>query len=562
MPKSSIKKLGELLIDFNYITEEQFKEAMEKQKKCDKKLGEILLELGYISEGVLIQVLEFQLGIPHAKLSDYILNPNMAKYIPKNIARRYNLIPLEIKNRKLRVAMVDPSNLIAIDDIEMISGLKVDPLIATHKEIRKAIHKIYSESENRTEEVFESLSDIQQRNVPELDNLKEMVEEAPIVKLTNIIINQAIQMGASDIHIEPQPDKLRVRYRIDGVLQEIMSVPKYSQDALISRLKIIANLDITQRRPQDGRVRINFDDVQVDMRVSTLPVIYGEKVVIRLLNKDLSIIKIDKLGFSKENRLRFIKLINQSHGIILLTGPTGSGKTTSLFTALNYLNSPEKNIITIEDPVEYQINGINQIQTCEKTGLSFLSVLRSILRQDPDIIMIGEIRDEETAKLAVRAALTGHLVLSTLHTNDAISSISRLLDMGIPSYLVASTLIGVIAQRRVRKLCKYCKDKYIPSIEELRFLEGNENNKDNKISFLYKSNGCEKCNNMGYKGRLAIHEVLVIDEKIREMIVNDESEDTIKKYAREKGMKTLKEDGIIKVKNGISSYEELIRVII
>lgn len=557
MARNYYKKLGELLVDYKYITEEQLKEAIAKQENSDKRLGDILVEMGYLDEEDLIQVLEFQLGTPHVDLSNYIFGPHLAQYIPEHIARRHNVIPLEQDGKFLRVAMSDPTNLVAIDDIEMVSGLKVDPLIASSKEIQQAINQVYSLGEDDTNDIFASLDDFQGNEEPELDELQEMVEDAPIVRLTNLIISQAIQMRASDIHIEPQEKDVRVRYRIDGVLKENMTTPKYTQAALISRLKIIADLDITKRRiPQDGRVAMNVMGVKVDMRVSTLPTIYGEKVVIRLLTKDESLINIDKLGFTEDNYRRFKGLIDQPYGILLVTGPTGSGKTTTLFAALNYLNSPEKNIITIEDPVEYQIEGINQIQANPKTGLTFARTLRSILRQDPDIIMVGEIRDEETARIAVRAALTGHLVLSTLHTNDAVSSITRLIDMGIPPYLVASTVIGVIAQRLVRRLCDSCKEKYEPGIEEKKILQIEES------TTLYRAKSCQNCNSTGYNGRLAVHEVLVVDKRIKEMIVNGAHEQEIKNYALEKGMKSLREDGIKKVKDGFTSFEEMIRVIV
>ncbi|ACL69354.1 type II secretion system ATPase GspE [Halothermothrix orenii] len=557
MTRTHIKKLGELLLDFNFITEKQLNEALKKQNKSGKKLGEILVESGYLNENDLIQVLEFQLGIPHADLNKYVINPHLAQYIPENIARRHNVVPLEKKNGKLKVAMVDPTNLVAIEDIEMTSGLKVEPLIASRKNIKMALNQIYSVNDSDAAEVFASLNEVTTKTneEPELNELKEMIEDAPIVRLANLIINQAIQMKASDIHIEPQEDQVRVRYRVDGVLRENMTVPKHSQAALISRLKIIADLDITERRvPQDGRIELNVSGVKIDMRVSTLPTVYGEKVVIRLLNKEEKLLQIEQLGFSETNLSRFMKLIKQPHGIILVTGPTGSGKSTTLFAALNKLNTPEKNIITVEDPVEYQLRGINQVQANSRVGLTFASALRSILRQDPDIVMVGEIRDEETARIAVRAALTGHLVLSTLHTNDAVSSVTRLIDMGIPPYLVASSVIGVVAQRLVRRLCT-CKEEYVPGPEEMEFLQVND------IGKLQRPEGCKKCHSTGYRGRLPVHEILIMDRKLREMIVNGEGESVIKKYARKAGMLTLKEDGVNKVIEGLTSYEELARVV-
>lgn len=557
MATNQSNRLGDLLIKLNYVTEEQINEAIQRQKEDDKKLGELLVDMGYMEEKDLIKALDHQLGVAHINLADYILNPQLASYIPENIARRHQVIPIKKDGDTLKVAMTDPNNLVALEDIEITSGMKVEPMIGTSTEIKKAISQIYSLDEDTTD-IIASLDDYQEKDEPELDRLREMVEDAPIVRLTNLIIGQAIQMRASDIHIEPQAKEVRVRYRIDGVLRENMTAPHYSQAALISRLKIMADLDITKRRvPQDGRVAMNVKGVKVDMRVSTLPTIYGEKIVIRILTKDENLLNIDQLGFSSNNLNKFRKLIEQPHGILLVTGPTGSGKTTTLFAALNHLNTPTKNIVTIEDPVEYQIDGINQIQANPRTGLTFASTLRSILRQDPDIVMVGEIRDEETAKIAVRAALTGHLVLSTLHTNDSFSSITRLLDMGIPSYLVASTVIGSVAQRLVRKLCDSCKKEYYPGIEEREILQINDGVP------IYRAESCEQCSSTGYRGRLAVQEVLMVDKKIREMVVKGAHDQEIKDYALDQqDMKTLRDDGVDKVKAGITSMEEMVRVII
>ncbi len=552
------KKIGEILVEFNYITEEQLKQVIDNQENNDKRLGELLVENGYISEDELNQVLEFQLGIPFVDLSKFSLNPGLAEYIPEQLARKYQAVPLEMSRGKLKVAMTDPSDLVAVDDLERAANEKIEPVIANRKDVKRALGVIYSANED-TADVFESLNDYQSGDDPELDELKAMVEDAPIVRLTNLIINQAVQMRASDIHIEPQSEKVRIRYRVDGVLQHGLDAPKYSQAALISRLKIMADLDITKRRiPQDGRVQLSVSGIEVDMRVSSLPTIFGEKIVIRLLNRDDELLDIDKLGFQENNLERFKKLIKKPYGIFLLTGPTGSGKSTTLFAALNQLNDIEKNIVTIEDPVEYQLDGVNQVQAKKNTGLTFANTLRSILRQDPDIIMVGEIRDQETAQIAVRAALTGHLVLSTLHTNDSVSTITRLIDMGIPPYLVGSTVIGVVAQRLVRKLCDDCKVKYKPGPEEKMFLDIDEDEE------IYKAgeNHCDNCNSTGYKGRVAIHEVFLVDEKIEEMITKSASEAEMKKYAKENGMITLTEDGKDKVEKGLTSYQEVARLII
>ncbi|CCU79395.1 Type IV fimbrial assembly, ATPase PilB [Halanaerobium saccharolyticum subsp. saccharolyticum DSM 6643] len=556
MGAKSKKKIGDLLIEFGYITQNELEAAISEQEDMDQRLGEVLEKLGYVSEEELIDVLEYQLGIPRVNLNNYLLNAHLSQYVSENLARRHNAVPYEIEDDLLKVAMEDPTDLVAIENIEVNSGMKIEVAIATHSEIINAINQVYSLIDTDTSDIFDSLDQYGMNEEPELDQLRQMVEDAPIVRLTNLIITQAIHTKASDIHIEPLRGSVRVRYRVDGVLHEELTIPKHSQAALISRLKIIADLDITKRRiPQDGRIQMNFKGMQIDMRVSTLPTIYGEKVVIRLLNRDDSLLNIEKLGFSAENKERFNRLIKKPYGILLATGPTGSGKSTTLFAALNEINSPTKNIVTIEDPVEYQLNGLNQVHANKKVGLTFANTLRSILRQDPDIVMVGEIRDEETAEIAIRAALTGHLVLSTLHTNDAVSAVTRLMDMGIPGYLVASTVIGVIAQRLVRRLCPNCKEGYQPGPEVKQFL-------NNNVDQLYRPSQekCESCTD-GYKGRIAIHEILEIDTKLEEMITEGVNEPELKRYARENGMKGLLEDGKEKLRQGITSYNELVSVI-
>ncbi|MFP4016066.1 MAG: GspE/PulE family protein, partial [Halanaerobiales bacterium] len=464
------KRLGDLLQEFNFITEEKLQEAYKKLQKTDKSFSEFLVDSGYIEEEDLITVMEIQLGIDRVNMADYDLGPQLSQYIPENMARHYCVAPLAKDEDVLKVAMAEPNDIIAIDDMEMVSDLKIQPFISSRKEIKRAQGLIYTLMEHDTDDLIEGLSEYQEEE-PQLDEIKKMVEDAPIVRLTNIIITQAIQMRASDIHIEPQAKEVKVRYRIDGVLRENMIAPKYSQAALISRIKIMADLDITKRKvPQDGRIKLNFNGLEIDMRVSTLPTVYGESVVIRILNKEESLLDLSRLGLSDENLTRFKNMIYNPFGIILVTGPTGSGKSTTLFAVLNELNSSDKKLITIEDPVEYQMKGVNQVQVNPKQGLTFGGALRSILRQDPDIVMVGEIRDEETAMIAVRAALTGHLVLSTLHTNDSVSTITRLVDMGIPPYLLAATLKGVVAQRLVRRLCENCREVYAPSVEEKAIL--------------------------------------------------------------------------------------------
>ncbi len=555
----SIKRIGEILRDFDYITKEEFDKALEKQKEStsDKKLGELLVEMGYITEHELIQVLEFQMGIPHANLSEYFLDPALSQYVPENIARRHLTVPLEKKEDVLKVVMSDPTDLVAIDDIERVSGLVVRPLIGGPSEIKEALNWLYSDDSIDISEFLEEFEgqETEDNNYEEAE-LREMVEEAPIIRLANSIISKAYKRGASDIHVEPEEDYVRVRYRIDGVLSQEMTAPKTSHRALVSRFKIIADLDITEHRvPQDGRIQMSINSRKLDMRVSTLPTIHGEKVVIRLLSRDTSLLDLENLGFTEKNLTTLKDLISKPHGILLLTGPTGSGKSTTLFAGLNHINNPRINLVTIEDPVEYQVEGIYQVQAKPKAGLTFARTLRSILRQDPDVIMVGEMRDEETAEIAVRAALTGHLVFSTLHTNDAVSSVTRLVDMGLPPYLVASSVIGVVAQRLVRELCPDCKEKVELTKAQQKFLGSSE------ITEAYEARGCKKCGNSGYKGRLALQEIFVLDDEIKELITDNVSENKLFYTAKKNGMNTLKEDGIEKLKAGETDVSELRRIL-
>ncbi|MEC9488794.1 MAG: ATPase, T2SS/T4P/T4SS family [Halanaerobium sp.] len=547
------KRLGDLLLEYGLISEEQFEEAMRLQKESDKKLGELLVELGYLTETELVQVLEFQLGVPHVDLDKFYLDLKLKQYVPENMARRYELVPLEKKENVLRVAMSDPTNILALDDIERYSGLTVEPVIASSRQIHRALDHLYSLKEEDTDELFESLSAAQEQMVED-DQVhidRDRINEAPIVRLANTIISKAISQRASDIHIEPQADGARVRYRVDGILKESIEVPAHSVFPLISRLKIMANLDIAvTRRPQDGRIAIKTKGWDLDFRVSTLPTIHGEKVVIRLLNKEEALLQVEELGFSETNLGKFHEMILKPHGIILVSGPTGSGKSTTLAAALAELNSVDKNITTVEDPVEIRISGVNQVQCNNRAGMTFATALRHILRQDPDIIMVGEIRDEETASIAIRAALTGHLVFSTVHTNDAASSTTRLVDMGVKPYLVASSLQGVVAQRLVRRICPFCKEEVKPTEEEMKFL-GQE------ATTIYRGKGCAKCDYTGYRGRMAIQEVMLVNDELRSLISKNRSSEDIKHFAVGQGMVTLKQDGISKIRQGLTTAEEV-----
>lgn len=551
------EKLGELLLKVKKIDKEQLDSALEEQKTSKKKLGEILIEKGFVTKQDIYEVLEFQLGIPYISLDDYQIDKNIVKMVPENIARKNELLALKIRNNYIIVAMSDPLNMFAIDDIKLATGYDVQPVICKKDEILNAIERYYREdvAKKVVEEFVDSYesTEIDEEN----DNIKlENIDNAPIVKLVNSIISEAVKMRASDIHIEPFEDDLRVRYRIDGDLQEIMKLSIKSHPPIVTRIKIMGKMDIAEKRiPQDGRVEFIVNEKQIDMRLSTLPTVYGEKVVIRLLDRDSFLFSKEDLGFNKENLKQFNKILRQPYGIILVTGPTGSGKTTTLYAVLKELNTIDKNIITVEDPVEYKLDGINQVQVNNKAGLTFANGLRSILRQDPDIIMVGEIRDSETAEIAVRAAITGHLVLSTLHTNDTASTIARLIDMGIEPYMISSSVVGIISQRLVKKLCDNCKIPYRANDLEKKLL-GKE---ENENITLYKPGLCNKCVN-GYKGRTGIQEVMPINEEIRRLISDSATTDEIKNEAVLQGMLTLEENCKDLVLNGTTTIDEMIRV--
>ena len=549
-------KLGQLLVYSGKITEAQLEEALNLQRELGKKLGEILIEKNYITEDEIIQVLEFQLGIPHIDLDKYQINPEVATIIPENIVRRYELIAIDKRDNLLIVAMVDPLNIFAIDDVKLHVKMEIQPVISGREKLLRAIDRFYSSEITKKvlEEFQESYTSIDTSEIEESELIE--VTSAPIVKLLNSIIEQAVRERASDIHIEPYADDIRVRFRIDGDLREVMTLSKTSHSAIITRIKIIGKMNIAEKRiPQDGRVESKIAGRDIDMRISTLPTVYGEKTVIRLLDRSNFNFKKESLGFSEKDLNTLNKMISQPYGMLLVTGPTGSGKTTTLYAILQDLNRKEKNIITVEDPVEYKLRGINQVQVNAKAGLTFASGLRSILRQDPDIIMVGEIRDNETAEIAVRAAITGHLVLSTLHTNDSPSTVARLVDMGIESYLVSSAIIGVISQRLVKLLCPRCKKEYEAGYLEKKLLGIDESDE----LILYKPVGCSNCNG-GYKGRTAVHELMPVSEEIRKLIDNHASIDELRKKAIEEGMSTLLQSVSRLALEGKTSYEEVLRV--
>ena len=551
------KRLGKILVDAGVVTEEQVQEALESQN--GRSLVTTLVELGYASEEDIAKAIAKATGLPFVKLSDYEINPTAATLIPEEMARRYSMIPIDIKEGELIVAMADPSNIFAVDDLKIITGYEIKPVVATESEIINAINQ-YAQIDKEVEEMMES---IEEEDVSAVEVKEEAEEEdAPIVKLVNYILTEAVRSRAADVHIEPQEDDLRIRYRIDGVLHEIMRSPKRIQLGMITRLKIMANMDIAERRlPQDGRFSLIVDGRPIDFRVASLPTIHGEKIVLRLLEKESIMMSLEQLGFSEETLKRFKHSLSKPYGAIFVTGPTGSGKTTTLYAALNVLNSIEKNIITVEDPVEYRLAGINQVQVNPKAGLTFAAALRSILRNDPDIVMIGEIRDQETALIAIESALTGHLVLSTLHTNDAPSAITRLTEMGLETFLISSAVDCIVCQRLARVLCPKCKESYTPSIEALQRI-GFPLEEGEDIPVLYRAKGCDYCSNTGYRGRTGVFEVMLMSETIERLTVERASTDEIKKVAREEGMRTLREEGLLKVKAGITSIEEIMRVIV
>jgi type IV pilus assembly protein PilB len=546
--KRQKKRLGDLLVQEGLITEEQLQTTLQ-EKAPTQKLGDALLHRGYITEQQLIEVLEMQLGIPHVSLYRYPFDETLFTLIPKEFAKRNWVVPLKKQGDKLFVAMADPMDYFMINDLRMATGFQIEPLIAIKDDIIRTINRYYD-----LQETFEDWN-TEIEITPQEEVIQE--EDSPAVKLVNQIVQYAIQQKASDIHIDPQETKVMIRYRIDGKLRTEHMLPKHMQGMITARLKIMASMDITEQRvPQDGRIKFSHDFYQVDLRVSSLPTIFGEKLVIRVLDLGNALNDVTKLGFHPINMQRFLNLIQKPHGIVLITGPTGSGKSSTLYAALNKLNSEEVNIITIEDPVEYQLEGINQIQVNPNTGMTFATGLRSILRQDPNIIMVGEIRDKETAEIAIRASLTGHLVLSTLHTNDSIATVTRLIDMGIEPFLLASSLTGVVAQRLIRRVCRDCKEEQEATKREKEIFA----ERGLTIDKVQRGRGCPTCNMTGYKGRIAIHELLVIDDEMRHLMMNSEDLSRIRDIAIQNQIIFLLDDGLMKVKQGYTTTEEVLGV--
>ena len=564
-PPRPTAQLDELLLSRGLITQEQLDEARFQAAERGRSVGRIVIELGFVSEGSLVSILAEQLGLEYIDLNEAQIDPLAVAMVPEATARRHSCIPVRFDDmNRLVVAMADPANVVAVDDIRALTKRDVKAIVSTKADVLHAITRHY-----RIDRTAETLaSEAAAEKEAEDKSLESVIasagaEDAPIIKLVNLLITQAINDRASDIHIEPDEKSLRVRFRIDGVLHEVMSPPKSVQSGITSRLKIMAEINIAERRiPQDGRISIVVQGKAVDIRVATLPTVHGEKIVMRLLDKSSVLLRLQDLGFLPENFTRFEESFTKPYGMILVTGPTGSGKSTTLYATLNIKNTPEVNIITVEDPVEYQLPGVNQVQTNNKAGLTFASALRSILRSDPDIVLIGEIRDRETAQISIEAALTGHLVLSTLHTNDAPSALTRLVEMGIEPFLVASSLDCVLAQRLARKLCDRCKEPYMPTPQELttaRFpFDPSE-----ELPKLFRAVGCGVCGKTGYKGRMAIHEVMTVNEDIERMLTETHSSsEDIARYAHSQGMLSLRMDGMEKVRMGLTSIEEILRVVV
>jgi type IV pilus assembly protein PilB len=586
-------KLGEILVRENLLTPQQLREALEFQREHGGRLGFNLVKMGLVSDDMITAVLSRQYGVPSVNLELFDVDDSVIRLIPREVAEKYSVLPLSRVGATLTLAMVDPTNVFAMDDIKFMTGLNIEPVVVSEASVQEAISRYYSQSreielaggfeeESNGNGHYDNLPDpsmtldqldfdteagegvevVDEDEEIDLSNLTRMSEDAPVVRLVNVLLADALQRGASDIHIEPYEKEMRIRFRIDGVLYDVMHPPLRLRDALISRIKIMSKLDIAEKRlPQDGRIKIKLKhhgrSRELDFRVSTLPTLFGEKVVLRLLDKERLMLDMTKLGFEPESLVKFQRNITKPYGMVLVTGPTGSGKTNTLYSALQSLNTPETNIMTAEDPVEFNLQGINQVQMKEQIGLNFAAALRSFLRQDPNIILVGEIRDFETAEIAIKAALTGHLVLSTLHTNDAPSTISRLMNMGIEPFLVATSVNLIQAQRLIRRICKDCKTEHHLPPEGL--VEVGFSPEEAKQLKTYKGAGCKTCNNTGYKGRVGLYEVMEVTDEIRELILIGASALELRKRAIEDGMITLRESGLQKIRNGITTLEEVVR---
>jgi type IV pilus assembly protein PilB len=569
-------QIGEILVKENFITSEQLETALKHQRQHGGRLGSILISLGFVQDDDITSVLSKQYGVPSINLAFFEIDPAVIKLISVETAQKYMVVPLSRVGSTLTIATVDPTNVFAIDDIKFITGFNVEPVVATEASILEALEKYYGTSHAiELKKVYEEIAlgekesfelDLETGSDGEeqisIDELQRSSEEAPIIKLVNLILSESLKKGASDIHLEPYEKDVRIRFRIDGILYNIMTPPLRLRDAITSRIKIMAKMDIAEKRlPQDGRIKIrtsfNSKRQEIDFRVSALPTLFGEKIVLRILNRDNLPLDMSKLGFEEMSLKRIEAGILKPYGMVLVTGPTGSGKTSTLYSALNRLNTPETNIMTAEDPVEYNFRGINQVQIKEQIGLTFAAALRSFLRQDPNIILVGEIRDFETTEIAIKAALTGHLVLSTVHTNDAPSTVSRLLNMGIEPFLVATSVHLICAQRLIRKICNECKNELKTPLQTL--IDIGFSPEEAKNIQTFKGDGCKNCNSTGYKGRIGLYEVMEVSEAIQELILVGASAREIKRKAVEEGMFTLRQSGLNKIKAGITTLDEVLR---
>ena len=553
-----MKQLGDILLSNGLVSPEVLEDAYAEHQREGRSLGRVLVERGVLTEGQLVAALAAQIGMRFVDLADIVVDGSAIGMVSGAVCRRHTALPIAIEDGKLVVAMADPANVFAIDDIRSVSGMDVYPVVSTRADVAAAIDRYYR-ADSDLDDLTMALDTTDEED--DLSKIKDIVEDAPIVRFVNLLITQAIQDRASDIHLEPTETDLRVRYRIDGVLHEVMRSPKNIQSGVVSRLKIMADINIAERRiPQDGRLSVQAHGKKIDLRVATLPTVWGEKVVMRVLDNSTARLDLADLGFSDHNYEIYSQSFTKPYGMILVTGPTGSGKSTTLYATLNIVNRPEVNIITVEDPVEYRLAGINQVQVNTKAGLTFAAALRSILRSDPDIVLIGEIRDHETALIAVEAALTGHLVLSTLHTNDAPSAITRLTEMGIEPFLVGSSVDCVLAQRLARRLCMKCREAYTPTPAQLLAV-GFPWEDGQPLPTLFKPVGCSQCSKTGYKGRLALHEVMPLDHEIERLTVEHASSKHIGEVARGAGMQTLRTDGFVKAAQGVTSLDEIFRVV-
>jgi len=570
-----LSQIGELLLQENVITADQLEAAQEHQQKHGGRLDSVLINLGFVQDDDVTSVLSKKYGVPSINLSFFEINQAAIQLIPSDVAQKYMIIPLSRVGSTLTIATSDPTNVFVMDDIKFMTGFNVEPVLASESAIFEAIEKYYGTQHSiELKKVYDQISDVDKDAVEldldtaseedevSLDELQRSSEEAPIIRLVNLILSDSLRKGASDIHIEPYEKDFRVRFRIDGILYHMMTPPLRLKDAIISRVKIMAKMDISEKRlPQDGRIKIrttfNEKKKEIDYRVSSLPTLFGEKIVLRILDKDTLPLDMSKLGFEEESLRKVEEAILKPYGMVLVTGPTGSGKTSTLYSALNRLNTSETNIMTAEDPVEYNFRGINQVQIREQIGLTFASALRSFLRQDPNIILVGEIRDFETTEIAIKAALTGHLVLSSIHTNDAPSTISRMLNMGIEPFLVATSVHLICAQRLIRKICPSCKTEINTPLQALT--KAGFSQEEAKNVQAYKGDGCKTCNGTGYKGRIGMYEVLEVSESIQELILVGASAQEIRHKAIEEGMLTLRQSGLEKIKAGVTTLDEVLR---